>query len=121
MSKDLESQLRDALRPVAPSDPFTEQLLARLAAERYREPHNNRFGWRTPKSSGWWLSASLAASVFVAVGIHQQLRAAHERETGMEARRQVIEALRVTTQKLDLAYQVVRTQSSSLSGGDAGV
>jgi hypothetical protein len=33
----------------------------------------------------------------------------------LEARRQVIEALRVTSQKLDLAYQAIKSQSSSVN------
>jgi len=107
----LESQLRDALRAVAPSEAFSEALLARLASERTR---------RTGRYSGWWLPASLAAAVLVAVGAVEHLKAAHEREMGLEARREVIEALRVTNQKLDLAYQAVRTQSTSLSEGDPG-
>jgi hypothetical protein len=71
--------------------------------------------------SGWWLSAGLAAAVLVAVGAFQYQRAAHEREAGLEARREVIEALRVTTQKLDLAYRTVRTQSNARPDGDPGV
>jgi hypothetical protein len=114
----LESQLRDALRAVAPSEAFTEALLARLASERSRE--RGRVAGRTGRYSGWWLPASLAAAVLVAVGAVQHLEAAHEREMGLEARREVIEALRVTNQKLDLAYQAVRTQSTPLSEGDPG-
>jgi hypothetical protein len=57
----------------------------------------------------------------IAVGISHHLQAQRERALGMQARRQVIEALHVTTQKLDLAYQVVRTQSSALSDEDPGV
>jgi hypothetical protein len=140
----LESQLRDALRAVAPSEAFTEALLARLASERSRElgreprseqaparagsPNDaraasgaGRVTGRTGRYSGWWLSASLAASVLVAVGAAQHLKAEHERERGLEAKREVIEALRVTNQKLDLAYQAVRTQGDSLSEGDPGV
>jgi hypothetical protein len=135
----LESQLRDALRAVAPSEAFTEALLARLASERSRElgrepssepasgrigapndAHAARVAGRTGRYSGWWLPASLAAAVLVAVGAVQHLKAEHEREMGLEARREVIEALRVTNQKLDLAYQAVRTQSTAVSEGDPG-
>ncbi len=140
----LESQLREALRAVEPSEAFTEALLARLASERPRElgteprseqapartgaPNDahdagvagRRVAGRTGRYSGWWLPASLAASVLVAVGAVQHLKAEHERELGLETRREVIEALRVTNQKLDLAYQAVRTQSIALSEGDPG-
>jgi hypothetical protein len=147
--KDLEFQLRDVLRPVAPSEAFTEALVAQLnvrnskeprrrpAAGRAEEPPEERgqaAGPALPRTrdsergvrrarrlSGWWVTASLAASLLVAVGVVQHLRAVQERERGFEARREVIEALRVTNQKLDLAYRVVRSQSSALADGDSGV
>jgi hypothetical protein len=121
MSDNLESELRHALRPVAPDDEFTRKLLDRLAAERGQRPQTRFFGTRWPKYSAWWIPASLAASALIAVGISHHLQAQRERALGMQARRQVIEALHVTTQKLDLAYQVVRTQSSALSDEDPGV
>jgi hypothetical protein len=55
----------------------------------------------------------MAASLLVAAGIQHQLQVRHERERGLEARREVIEALRVTSQKLNLAYEVIKNQSSS--------
>jgi hypothetical protein len=121
MSKDLESQLRAALRPVAPSDQCTEQLLARLTAERHAAAGNRGVRWRPARTSGWWLSASLAASVIVALGVHHQMQSAHERKVGMEAKRQVIEALSVTNRKLDLAYRAVRSESISLLDENAGI
>jgi hypothetical protein len=154
----LEAQLRDALRPVAPSEAFTEALLAKLSARssgeahrsemvgRAEEPHGSetagradeergraaarkrppprdrdRAGRRVRRLSGWWLSAGLAATLLLAVGVVQHVRVVQERERGLEARREVIEALRVTNQKLDLAYRVVRSQSTALADGDSGV
>jgi hypothetical protein len=38
----------------------------------------------------------------------------------MEARREVVEALRMTSQKLNLAYEAVQSQASSLSGETPG-
>jgi len=38
MSDDFESQLRAALRPVAPSDDFTPKIMARIAAKRRLAP-----------------------------------------------------------------------------------
>jgi hypothetical protein len=92
MKGDLESQLRAALRPVAPSDDFAEKVMARVAAKRRL------------RSRAWWIPASLAACTLIAVGVHRH-------NNGMEARRELVEALRVTSQKLDLAYAVVKNQS----------
>jgi hypothetical protein len=120
MSEDLESRLRAALRPVAPSDDFAQDLIARVAAEQRPQSTKRGFGWHRPGAPAWWLSASIAASLLVAVGLQHQLQERRERERGLEARRQVIEALRVTSQKLNLAFVATRSQSSSLADEEPG-
>lgn len=98
MSGDLEKSLRQALRPVDPGEEFTRKVMERAG----RGPR------RTP-----WISAVIAASVvllFIA-GVsrwHQQQQAA-----GLAARAQVLEALRVTSNKLDLAYRLVNAPPAS--------
>jgi hypothetical protein len=47
----------------------------------------------------------------MAAGIHRHLQDQRDRQSGLEARRQVIEALRVTSQKLDLAYEAIKSRS----------
>jgi hypothetical protein len=120
MKDDPESALRQALRPVAPTEGFEERLLARVTAERSSPPKPSRLKWRRSPATRW-LSASLAASILAAVGIQHHLHAQREREIGLEARRQVMEALRVTDEKLDLAYRIVKGQSSSVSDDESGV
>jgi hypothetical protein len=118
MSKDIESQMRAALRPVAPSEEFSQRLLAGVTNEgpAARKP---RRGARVHPLA-WWFSASLAASVVLAVGVHQHLQQQRLQQTGLEARREVMEALRVTSQKLNLAYEAVRSQSTSLTVEQSG-
>jgi hypothetical protein len=116
MNEDLESRLRGALRPIEPRKEFSEQLLARIEAQSPRSAPT-----RNPRARGfgpasWWLAAGLAASLVIAVGVQRQRSELEQRERGLEARRQVIEALRVTNQKLDLAYRVVRSESSDTLG-----
>jgi hypothetical protein len=120
MSDDLESKLRIALRAVAPREEFSRDLAARIAARSDSSSRRGRYGARGRKLA-WWASVSLAASLLVAVGIHEHQQSQRERALGMQARQQVIEALRVTSQKLDLAYQAVRTQASAAADGDSGV
>jgi predicted nucleic acid-binding protein len=50
--------------------------------------------------------AALAASVVLSIVVVHEWQLAR-REKGLEARRQLIEALRMTGEKLDLAYQIV--------------
>ena len=119
MNEELESRLRAALRPVEPSDEFTRDLIARVAADQRSSSDARSARGRRPRA--WWLSASMAASLLVAAGIQHQLHERHERERGLEARREVIEALRVTSQKLNLAYEVIKNQSSSAADDKPGV
>jgi hypothetical protein len=121
MSEDLESRLRAALRPVAPSDEFTRNLIARVTADQASEANAPGARRRNPRASAWWLSATMAASLLIAAGIEHHLQERRETERGLEARRQVIEALRVTSQKLNLAYEVIKSQSSSPADDKPGV
>ena len=110
MSKDFEQQLRDALQPVDPEEGFDQRVMARIAQERSRS--------RTKITR--WASVALAASVlFVAVlGAHQwQLRREQE---GLEARKQLIEALRLTGEKLDVAYQAVNREAPEPADDGSG-
>jgi hypothetical protein len=114
MSEDFESRLRAALRPVAPSDDFTQDLIARMTAAQGPQGAQRALNRQRRGTSARWFAAAAAASLLIAVGVQQHLRQQHDRAQGLEARRQVIEALRVTSQKLDLAYQAIKSQSSSV-------
>ena|SRR5271165_7263082 len=120
MNEDLESQLRAALRPVAPSKAFEKQLIARLTGKPpHAQPKAGR-GWAGLQSRTRWLSAAAAACLLIAVGMQHQLQERRERDHGLEARRQVVEALRVTSQKLNLAYEIVKSQSTALADENPG-
>jgi hypothetical protein len=116
MNTDLESRLRAALRPVRPDETFSRTLLANVMAAHGAE--RRRFGRRAP-GAAWWLSAGLAASLLLTVGVQHHLEE-QARQRGMEARREVVEALRVTSQKLNLAYEAVQRQASSLTEDTSG-
>jgi hypothetical protein len=113
MADDLESTLRDALRPVAPSEDFERRLVARIAATP--QPAHRRGGFASSPAT-WWFSAAMAATVLLAVGLQHYRAEELNREKGLEASRQVMEALRVTNDKLDLAYRAVKDQSGAISG-----
>jgi hypothetical protein len=116
MKKDLESELRDALRPVAPSADFTRRLIAQVDAHASgTQPSNKR-----PAVRSLWWTTGLAASLVIALGVQQHVRAQRELAEGLEARRQVLQALQMTSQKLDLAYEAVKKQSSSWEDAESG-
>ena len=121
MNEDLESRLRAALTPVAPRPEFTRNLIARVTADKATETDTRGRRRSHPKATAWWLSAGMAASLLIAVGVQHHLQERRETERGLEARREVIEALRMTSEKLNLAYEAVKSQSSSPADDRPGV
>jgi hypothetical protein len=112
--------MRAALRPVAPSDEFSQRLLTRVGLQRPSPAKPRRLGTGGLHPLAWWLTASLAASMILAVGVHEHLQQQRLQQSGLEARREVVEALRMTSQKLNLAYEAVKSQSTSLTDEQSG-
>jgi hypothetical protein len=111
---DLDRRLRAVLKPLDPGEEFARRVLWRVAAEPARTA-------RLPRASAFarWLTVGLAASMVLGLLVvhERQVRRAAQ---GLEARRQLIEALKVTDQKLDLAYRVVNTQQHSAVADHSG-
>jgi len=101
MTDDLEAALRAALRPVDPPQGFTERVMARVASA---QRHRLRARWRIP--------AGIAAAVLLATATYLHIQQ-QQRRQGLEARRAIVEALRLTDEKLDLAFQTVREASGT--------
>lgn len=106
MNEDLEKKLSQALRPVDPGEAFTARVLARVAGETRSTVTSVAVRVPTISSRFGWLPAALAASAVLAIVVTHEWRAQRE-QAGIVARDQVIEALRMTSKKLDLVYQAV--------------
>ena len=115
MNDDLDERLRRALRPVNPGERFTQDVLTRIANEPERSMLHVSSNMRR------WMSAALAASLVVGVLVTHEWQARRTQQ-GLEARRQLLEALRVASDKLDIAYRAVndRDSSSAAVGEDRG-
>jgi hypothetical protein len=116
MNESFEDQLRRALRPVDAPQGFADRLVAALPPRRAAvtplvvvPPPTPARAQRTP-----WLPAALAASLIAAVFFGQQV--AHQRdllaerraaEAGRAASAQLMQALRITNEKLDIAYEAM--------------
>lgn len=100
----LERRLRAALTPADPPPGFVAGVMARVAAE----PAAPQRARRSPAVVSW-VAFGLAASVVLSVLLAHQWQV-RRIEQGREARRQLLEALRVTDEKLDLTYRVVNAQ-----------
>lgn len=111
MSDDLEKELRQAFRAIDPPRDISAIVAARLAA-------TSRRAVRRPPSWAW--PTSLAASLLLVTGYFYQR---HEQQVaaGLEARRQLLEALHVTNEKLDLAFRAVQEQSQKADEIGSGV
>jgi hypothetical protein len=107
---DLEEELRRALRPLDPSPGFAERVTARVADGKRRRGLPARYRW-LPAA----LAACLVLSLLVVYGWQ-----AHRQREGLAARQQLMQALRVTSEKLDLAYRGVQGASSNAAAGGSG-
>ena len=110
---DVEDRLRRAMRPIDPPEGFAERVMRALPA---REPPATVSVLATvPRATraGAWrrfsAPAALAASLVVAVLVGKQIALKHEEREGLAASRELMQALRVTSQKLDVAYQAVQS------------
>jgi hypothetical protein len=112
MNFDLERELRAALRKADPADGFAQRVAARIEREQpARSPWLARSLPRT--------AAALAASVLVTFIALYGWQARREQQ-GLEARRQLLEALRLTDEKLNLAYRGVHDASHPQPANDTG-
>lgn len=105
-----EDELRQHLRPVDAPAGFAERLMAALPAQQKPTVVAIRPKAMRPSLRQFGIPAALAASLLGAVffGMHvANDRALREEQEGIAASQQLMQALRVTSQKLDLAYEAV--------------
>lgn len=116
MSENFENELRRALRPLDAPAGFTERLMAALPEKRevapvpVSAPQHRRFAQR------FGIPAAFAAALVVSMLLGQHVadvqRQRSEQQAGLAASRELMEALKVTSQKLDLAYQATKAPPS---------
>lgn len=114
MSRDLDDLLRRALRPTDPGEAFTQRVMSRIA----REPQGpaRAYSFRDAAFHGSWIAIAASLALAILVAHEWQVR---RMEQGLKARSQLIEALRVTDQKLELAYRVMNDVQRR-AGKDSG-
>ena len=117
--KPLEEELRNALRRREPPPGFTRRVIARVLqdaearsqvkpeASRRRAPWN-WFGRKVSVSFGAVAAATAMLLIALSLVVWQQRRITQERREGEAARAELMEALRVTTSKLNHVRAKVR-------------
>ena len=106
-----EDELRRALRPVDAPDGFTERLMRALPADAKPVLVSSIAAPRA-RARQFGIPAALAASLLVAVMLGKHVAVEREQvaeQQGREASLKLMQALRVTSQKLDIAYQAVQS------------
>lgn len=118
MNEDLENKLQKALRPVDPGEDFTARVMARVAdAGASEKPLAKHPALKVSRFV--WLPAALAACLVLVVAV-THIRQQRQEEAGLAARDKVMEALRVTSEKLDLAYEIVNRPAPPQSEDGSG-
>jgi hypothetical protein len=115
MTDEFENELRRLMRPVEAPEGLTERIMAALPPKAMPATVTSIESARAAKPRrSYWMPGALAASLVGAVLLgtfaanqNDQQLARREEAAGLEARRELMEALRVTSQKLDLAYEAV--------------
>jgi hypothetical protein len=114
--EDLEQRLRRALEAPEPPADLSERILARLPATPVTG--SGRALRRRPPARRlipWALAATLLALVLLPLLWHRE-----QERAGLRARAQLIEALRLSSQKLDLAYRTVNRPTFAGGEDDSG-
>jgi len=124
MNDEFDKQLQGVLRPVEPDAGFADRVLARLDRDGATKVHalqprkaagRERLHTRVP-----WIPAAMAATLIAGVVGTHLWQERVERTEGLAARQQLMEALRVTSEKLDLAYQSVNTPTDDNAAEQSG-
>lgn len=98
---DLDSRLRAALRREEAPAGFAERVLSRAQAASPRPRQVPIYRWR-------WAAAALAACLTLAIGVGEYRRQAEQQVRGLEAKQELMQAMRITGSKLRVAQEKVR-------------
>jgi hypothetical protein len=115
MSENFENELRRALRPIDAPAGFTERVMRSLPAQRDPAPPVEELQAQR-RYQRFAIPAAFAAALVLSVMLGQRVAdvqkeriAAEQEAAGLAASRELMQALHVTSKKLDLAYQAVKT------------
>ncbi|MFN0085642.1 MAG: DUF2275 domain-containing protein [Blastocatellia bacterium] len=124
MNWDLDKELKQALRREEPSADFTDRVMARIGdrpANNRQEKERRSQAWLKrflelfqPPRMRWAMAGmmiGLAALAGLGIHQHQERRRAMEIAEGEKAREQVLLAMRIASDKLNIARKKVRENS----------
>ena len=112
MTEEFENELRRRLAPVDAPAGFAERVMRALPAEWKPAVVSALPAPRRSRFQQFGLPAALAASLLAAVLLGQytaQQRELRAEREGLEASRELMQALRLTSEKLDIAFEAVQS------------
>ena len=101
MNDHLEDELRAALRRQEPPAGFAARVLARTQPPAAAPHPRPSYRWT-------WAAASLAACLTLGLGLIEVRHEQEKRARGLEAKQELMQAMRITGSKLRLAQEKVR-------------
>jgi hypothetical protein len=119
MTDNFENELRQRLRPVDAPEGLAERVMRALPADTKPAAVVSLPPRARPWVRQFGMPTALAASLLVAVllgqhtAVQRELRAEQQ---GLEASRELMQALRLTSDKLDIAYQAVQSPPPADAG-----
>ena len=112
MTEEFENELRRRLRPVDAPEGFADRVLRALPTEVKPTTVVSLPSPRRSRTRQYGVPAALAASLLAAVFLGQytaQQRELRAEREGLEASRELMQALRLTSKKLDIAFEAVQS------------
>lgn len=106
-----ERELKDRMRRPEPPAGFADRVMQRVASERKGR------GSAPVSPARRWVVRSIAAALFLTVGIGVVGYRAEQRRRGAEAAEQALVALRITSEKMNVAKQTLQSRGGSDRGG----
>jgi len=113
MTDEFEKALQRALQPHNPPEEFSARVAARIDSNGRAAARTGRFAFlqrRTFRSR--WLPVALAACLIAAVGIVQMRQHALEAMRANEARSQLLQALRIASDNVNIVRAAVAREEN---------
>ncbi|HEX4025432.1 MAG TPA: hypothetical protein VHX52_12155 [Steroidobacteraceae bacterium] len=114
--RELEQALRRALRPADPGEDFADRVVARLDASAAQAAPAAMPVVRQSRgrSAARWLPMALAACAIAAVGLGHWRHEALQRQRGLQARAQLLQALRIASANVNAVRAAVIDEEQPL-------
>ena len=107
MTDDLDKALHRALRPQRPDEEFADRIVARLDSSAAPPAPARLYIMRSRVFRSRWLPVALAACLIAGIGVVQMRQRALEAERANQARAQLLQALSIASDNVNIVRAAV--------------